>query len=399
MPILLYRGMVETFGIGSYVPFQVAVVALHLVVATCVYLLLETSSGALFALAGATVVLLFGSGFENLYWGFQIGFVGSTAFGLIALLVTDRGPSRGRAAAVVGLLLLSMASSGIGLVMSVVVGVDWLLDARWRRWVPVLAIPALVYLAWYLAFGQTGIATHRLPFTLTALADVPSFVVRGIGNAAGSVTGLPPMLVAMVAFPIAALAYRRWRQGHLLPRILSTLAGCIALYAMAGLVRAHLFDGQVNYTRYTYETGILMIIGIGALVGRPDFTSRPRLRLLSVVTAATAFAIALSFNIALLIGGRELFLQRADMTRALVTVAMDADAIPGAQADRSLILLPSADDVRRIAAMYGDPRTDRLVPWAVREVPGPIQAEARRRLIEGAPIPTACATHDPACTP
>ena len=75
-----------------------------------------------------------------------------------------------------------MATSGIGLVMSVVVGVEWLLDTRWRRWVFVLVSRPLVYLGWYLAFGQAGMATHRSPFTLTALADVPTFVVRGIGN-------------------------------------------------------------------------------------------------------------------------------------------------------------------------------------------------------------------------
>ncbi len=41
----------------------------------------------------------------------------------------------------------------------------------------------------------------------------------------------------------------------------------------------------------------------------------------------------------------------------------------------------------RIAAAYGDPRTDRLVPWAVRPIPVEIATEAKRRLIEGAPIP------------
>ena len=75
------------------------------------------------------------------------------------------------------------------------------------------------------------------------------------------------------------------------------------------------------------------------------------------------------------------------MTRALLTVAMDAQEVPGAQVDRSLVLVPSATEVQRLAATYGDPRTDALVPWAVRPIPPAVIAEARRRLIEGAPIP------------
>ena len=41
----------------------------------------------------ALIVLLFGSGFENLFWGIQIGFVGATALGLGALLLLDDVPT------------------------------------------------------------------------------------------------------------------------------------------------------------------------------------------------------------------------------------------------------------------------------------------------------------------
>jgi hypothetical protein len=93
-------------------------------------------------------------------------------------------------------------------------------------------------------------------------------------------------------------------------------------------------------------------------------------------------------NGSLLVLGRELFLGRADMTRALVTVALDPNPPDGAQLDRSLILVPSARSIRWIADAYGDPRTDDLVPFAVRPVPLDILTEATRRLIEGAPLPT-----------
>ena len=66
LAILVYRALVETVGIGSYVPYLVVVALLHVAVSALCYLLLERSSGPLFALAGSAIVLVFGSGFENL---------------------------------------------------------------------------------------------------------------------------------------------------------------------------------------------------------------------------------------------------------------------------------------------------------------------------------------------
>jgi hypothetical protein len=89
----------------------------------------------------------------------------------------------------------------------------------------------------------------------------------------------------------------------------------------------------------------------------------------------------------LLVLGRDLFLDRADMTRALETVALAPDRPADIDMDRSLVLVPSPRSLEAIKAAYGDPRTDLLVPWAVRPIPAPILAEAQRRLVEGAPIP------------
>ena len=98
-------------------------------------------------------------------------------------------------------------------------------------------------------------------------------------------------------------------------------------------------------------------------------------------------AVGLVTNLGLLVLGRDLFLDRADMTRALVTVALAPDRPLGVDLDRSLVLVPSPRSLEAITSAYGDPRTDRLVPWAVRPIPAPVLTEAQRRLVEGAPIP------------
>lgn len=387
LPVLLYRAMVETVGIGSYVPFLAVVAVLHVTVAALAYAVIERRAGARLALAGGVIVLFFGSGFENLYWGFQTGFVGSTALGLGAMVVTDRGPSRMRAVIVAALLLASLAASGIGIVVSIAIGVEWLLDTRWRRFVPVLAAPAVTYLAWYAAFGRAGVTTQRDPFTVDALLDVPGFVVEGFGNAVRSVTGLPIELAVVAGVVAIGWGVIQARDGRLDPRAPAMLVAILVQYAVTGLVRAQLFEGIVSYTRYTYVTGILCLIGVAALIGSPRPSRAGTVRLLGVTAAGAWLVLALAFNAVLLIGGRALFLERADMTRALVTVALDPAPPDGAQLERSLVLVPSATSLKRIAATYGDPRTDALVPWAVRAIPVDILTEARRRLIEGAPIP------------
>lgn len=158
-------------------------------------------------------------------------------------------------------------------------------------------------------------------------------------------------------------------------------------YALAALIRAHLFEGQAEYTRYVYTPAILAIVAAGVLVRGIKRTAEGRKRLFTTVGLAVWATTALILNGRLLLAGRELFLQRADMTRALVTVALERDLPPGVDASRSLVLIPSPESLRRIVERHGDPRTDRLVPGSVRPIPPEVLAEARRRLIEGAPVP------------
>jgi hypothetical protein len=389
LPILLYRLMVETIGIGSYVPYLAVVTALHITVSALVFRLLERSSGPIFALIGGAIVLFFGSGFENLYWGFQTGFVGSVMFGLAALVITD-GPATVRSATLVALLLLaSLASSGIGIGMSIAVGVEWLLVDRWRRFVPILAVPACVFLAWFLVAGRFGVVALREPLTIENLREVPRSVYRGLSIAFGSITGLTGIGFT-VLIPFLAAAIAAARQRRLAPRAAAIVFAVGVLYGLTGLSRAEIYEGVVDYldyTRYTYVSGILAMIAAGCLVGKVQWPEVGRRRLATVAILGLWASVGLVTNIALLVLGRDIFLQRADMTRALVTVALETDRPNGIDLDRSLVLVPSPVSLEAITASFGDPRTDALAPWAIRPIPPDVLAEARRRLVEGPPIP------------
>jgi hypothetical protein len=125
LPILVYRLLVETIGIGSYVPYLAVVIALHGLVVALVFVIVFRQSGPLVALGAAIVLVLFGSGFENLYWGFQIGFVGATAAGLAAFLALDEGDARRRGPLLLAALLtVGLATQGVALAFLVAIGVE-----------------------------------------------------------------------------------------------------------------------------------------------------------------------------------------------------------------------------------------------------------------------------------
>ncbi len=387
LPIIVYRAMVETIGIGSYMPYLAIVVLLHMAVAWLVYRLVRRRSGPVPGFLAGLLILLFGSGFENLFWGFQTGFVGSMLLGLLAIEVTDGDATPRRAVTVAVLLLLSLMASGTGLLMCVAIGIAWLLDARWRRFLPWLAIPAISYLAWYLTFGRTGVTTMRNPFTLEAAADVPKFVVGGFGNAGGAIAGVGPAAGIVVAAVIVAWAAVRAASGRLPPLVPGLLVAIAVQYALIGLVRGTLFEGQVNYTRYTYVSGILLLLAVSTLAAKPRLPNAPHLRPLAVASVIVVVTLAAIYNVALLVGGRELFLERADMTRALLVAGLRRPLPAETDPNRSLVLVPSPVELEQIALAYGDARTDALVQFAVRPVPVEVQAEADRRVREGAPIP------------
>ena len=382
--IVVYRLMLSGFGLGTYVPYLVLLVALHLVVASEVFVLVRRSAGPVVGLAAGILILFFGSGFENLFWAMQIGFIGAAALGFGAMLLLDGTPDRAHGIAATGLLAVAVATSGMGLVFVAAVGLELLADRSRRRFVYAAAVPAAIYLAWYIALGRTGVATARNPFTLEALAQVPGFVLQGLGAAGGAITGLGPIVGLVVPVVVGVVAVGRLATGCGLPaRTIGSLGGIVVLYVLTGLVRAQLVADAALYTRYTYFAGPLLLVALGALVG-PDLHTHlttPRRRTLVIAFGGTVLALAMVWNVHLLIEGRALFLERAERTRALVAVGLSG--LPSAiERDRTLILVPSPASLDRLVAEHGSPLQDSLVVGGVPPISDAAMADALRRAEE-----------------
>jgi hypothetical protein len=332
----------------------------------------------------AVVVAFFGSGFENLFWAMQIGFVGATALGLGALLLFEGRPGPGRVAAATGLQTVAMMTSGFGIFTLVLVGLDLLFDPRRRRLILALFIPAGIYLAWYVVFGRSGVATARDPFTVTAALSVPYFVLDGVGTAFGSVLGIGPILGRIAALALAVgIVWRLIRREVVPGRTLAAFGAIVFEYALLGLLRAQLFDSAAEYSRYAYLSGIFALIGLASLIGPARLPERGPRRLAAVTGLISVVTLALVWNVWLLRTGRDLFADRAEATRAAVMVAQ-GDLGPGVDPNQAKLLDRTVTRLREVLAEFGSPLQDSLAGDAVRPVSQATVDEVRAELLKEA---------------
>ncbi len=145
--MLVFKALFSTVGIDSYVPYRVAGLAIHCGVAVLLFAYARRRAGDVLALAAAATVLFLGTAWQDVLWPFQIGFLGSLAAWIGALLALDREDRRGDVAAAVLLALaLSSSSLGIPLLLAFALEVLGRPDRRARWWV--IAAPAVLYGAW-----------------------------------------------------------------------------------------------------------------------------------------------------------------------------------------------------------------------------------------------------------
>ena len=107
--VVLYRVLVGTVGTVSYWPYLAVTFALHLVVAGIVFVVVRRETSERWALGAMAVMLVLGSGGDDILWAFQSATIGATAAGMAAVVVAPRRPA---VAAV--LLTIALATSGVG---------------------------------------------------------------------------------------------------------------------------------------------------------------------------------------------------------------------------------------------------------------------------------------------
>ena len=291
---LLYKGLLEVFGAGSYLPFRIIEA---LLVGACGLLFYALARGRAepWPCLLATLVLLFlGSAFEVLATPYGIVILLPVAFGLAALVCLERYPGKGDLPACL-LLIAAVASQSVGLAFvagaTVVLAQQSGRAAVRRLWV-VLA-PVALYVAWF-AWSRLSGPEIPDPVQLDNLSEVPLSVVKVSAAGLAAISGLfggsgfeggmqlenlqpkdfhlAAGYLLLVVLVIAAV-WRVRRGSGLAREIWIAIALALTFWVLVGMVAGGARGPRVS--RYLYPSAVFLLLILLELVRGVRF--RPRL--------------------------------------------------------------------------------------------------------------------------
>ncbi|NLD77355.1 MAG: hypothetical protein GX643_11885 [Acidimicrobiales bacterium] len=319
-PIVVYRLLFRIVGLNSYAPYLALSIGAHLAL-VCLLRRVMRRSGVDPWIATAAVIpfTFFGTGNENILWGFQFAWSTSVACGILHVIAIDHDGPVGRRD-LLGLLfgLIGLMSSGVGLVM---VGAAMLTALARRGWREALlhTVPlATLYVIWLTALDvQT--ASHAGQGDIPALAV--NILVDSVAGLGGSVVaGAALLLFSAVGVALALDSARRTGAGW--RRLAAPGALACAAVAFAGLsAYGRAFLSPEPAIRYLHVTAAMLIplvgVGANAVVKRwPKLT----------VVAAALLLVGLPANVSRLDDRNPLVLGNREQMLSLATVAHD-DAV------------------------------------------------------------------------
>lgn len=368
-PLALYRATFEVVELRSYLPYLSQVIVLHLVAVSGAYVLMRRRAGPLAATLLATPLLVLGAGAENLFWAFQTGFVGSVAFGIWALVLIE-GPGRYAGFLASGLLIASLMASGVGLCFVAAVAGRTAFDHVLRSRVLVVVAPVIAYLVWHAFLGRNAVGAAG---ELADPVSVMRFTLRGMGFSVEAMVGLDRLptngVVGLAVFALlCAVALRRTVRGQTSGLAIGCLLGVASMYAVIGIARAALGFDYTTRGRYVYVAAFLLILCIVDLI-----EGEYALSLLPSTGRATAGAALVGVLLAWVIAVNSItlwtvhtqFQYQADLTRAVIELAIKHEGEPWLDPDAGLDLMPPAGELPAFIERHGSPLEDAYFPSVV----------------------------------
>src|SRR5260370_13169102 len=218
IPILVWKLLFVVVGLRSHVPYEAALLVVHVVAVVLLFVLLRRRSADLPAFAAALTLLVLGSGADNIVWAFQIAWVGSVAFGLLAMLLVDGNPPfPARLPAVSAALLGSLMCSSVGIAFVAALGGELAFDRARRPFLLALVVPIAAFVGWFLAFdtghvpGSPGVSGDLLRGAtgLAYVSSVAQFVITGLEACSARIFCAAG--IGILALPVlSVLLYWRW---------------------------------------------------------------------------------------------------------------------------------------------------------------------------------------------
>lgn len=193
--VLFYNALMHIVGLDTYVAYRAVAHAAHVAVALTIYCYVRRLVPFSAALSLFAVLASYGPGWENILWAFQLGWTGSLAFGLVALVLSSYHSRR--AYWLIGIcLVVSTSFSSLGLLFIFGIAVKWLLTRRPGLLAACLPA-ALAYAVWFAMFYDfyTVRASERYGFDYSLpvqLMGLPHFATVMWADAFAGAFGLLP---------------------------------------------------------------------------------------------------------------------------------------------------------------------------------------------------------------
>ncbi|HET8954468.1 MAG TPA: hypothetical protein VFN18_02290 [Solirubrobacterales bacterium] len=299
LPVLIYKALLATVGMGSALPYRVVSTGLFLLSAALLFVFLRRRVGDWPAVAATAIVLFLGAAWEDLLWSFQMTYFGSMAAGLGALLALEREDRRGEAFAC-ALLVISVVFGSLGLSFAIGAAVFVLLQPERRGRLYVFLVPLAVYALWWLGWGHDA----ESAISLDTVARTPLYVIDSLANAVGSATGLtnPAFEVhdrLLWARPVAVVlvflaAWRLYMRDRVPLWFWVVLATAGSFWILAGFNQMP--GREPDASRYQY-LDVVFLFMLAAELLRPELERGLRIGTGALAAIAVVTALSLAANL------------------------------------------------------------------------------------------------------
>ena len=297
IPAALYEASLSVFGMTA-MPIHLVAVALFETSVLLLFFWLRRLIGEPVAVLGCAVVLFLGSSTANLVWPFQVGYFGSFAGGLGALLLLRRNTATDDAKACL-LLVVSLLFSSMFLPFVVAAAVQLLYreggrpslnSLRKRAWV--FLVPVALFVIWWLGWGHLAKSFISVENAL----KIPLFNLSALGYSVAALTGLFPLREITMSFVwaipglivAAGFAFGLHRRRRVPPEFLLAAAAALVFWTLACLNFVPGRDFVASRYQYPSVVFLLMMLA-GACSGL-----RPGRQLFRGLAALTVVAVAIN---------------------------------------------------------------------------------------------------------
>lgn len=390
IPVAIQKLLLAWFGMSSATPERVVLTLLLLATAVLFFVYVRRRTGPWPALLLTVPLLFLGPAWQVLLWPFEMGYVGALLFGVAMLLALDRGDARGDALACLCLAVaIGFSSLGVAFAAGAAVDVWQRRGARGLRRAYLVAVPLLLYLAWYAGWGHTAESHATLENVLTS----PLFVLDGLAGSLAAVLGISTVPIegpggptwGRVLLPVAIVALaialaKGWLR--LAPTIWPVAATGAAFWFLAAF---NYIPGREAYaSRYMYAGAIFLLLLVAELL-RGISPRRPALLAAGAVVLAATLP-----NLMTLFDGEEALreetiLARADLAAIEIarrTVDSDYRLLPDVAGTYSLIDVQAGDYLEAVDE-HGSPAYSRA---ELRGAPAAARRQADILLSQALPL-------------